>query len=379
MDPHDPTPGGSAVTFEEYESRRQAAKEKFWDKNRFPFFLLISFLIIVATECVSMILVEVDGADIFLALFNICLAAFTGWGISDDVKALRSELVALRGSYLQGLSPEEKAAALKRETSQKRSRRRAVIAAAAGILALVILINRDTLTAYGRGLSCLHGEDFAGADQAFSSIKNRDFLDTFALNRYSQSRIAFENGDPLRAHNLMQDYMWKDLTFPASPPWLTNQIARYKTALEAPYQEARRRSAEEHQKSEAQRLAELAAKLPYCGMAQSDIYNTALGYPAEKYTKEMYIEHKLKTVTYYEFQKNGQTYFSVECVDGRVTKVRQYAKAEQEKKPAYRPQATEDDDPYDAADYYDPEDFYEDHYDDFYDYDEAEEYYYDHN
>ena len=35
-------------------------------------------------------------------------------------------------------------------------------------------------------------------------------------------------------------------------------------------------------------------------------------------------------------------------------------------------------DPYHAADYYDPEDFYYDHYDDFFDYYDAEDYYYDH-
>lgn len=36
-------------------------------------------------------------------------------------------------------------------------------------------------------------------------------------------------------------------------------------------------------------------------------------------------------------------------------------------------------DPYDAADYYDPEDFYYDHYDDFFDYEDAEDYFYEHN
>lgn len=36
-------------------------------------------------------------------------------------------------------------------------------------------------------------------------------------------------------------------------------------------------------------------------------------------------------------------------------------------------------DPYDAADYYNPEDFYYDHYDDFFDYYEAEDYFYEHN
>ncbi len=379
MDPHDPALGGSPMTFEEYEAQRQAAKEKFWDKNLIPFFFLIFFLFIAATECVSMILDGVNGGDIFLFLLNIGLAAIVVWTSIDDVKDLRGELADLRSRCLQGLSPEEKAAFQKRETRKKRSCRWVVIAAAAGILALVILVNLNTLTAYGRGLSCLRREDFAGADQAFSSIKDENFLDTFALARYSASRVAFQNGNPIQAHRLTRDYMGKDLVFHISPPWLGNQIARYKLALEKPYQAALDRLEEEHKKAEEQRLAELGTKLPYCGMAQSDIYNTALGDPAERYTKEMYIDQKLKTVTYYEFQKDGKTYFSVECVDGQVTKVRQYTKEEMEKKPAYRPQATEDDDPYDAADYYDPEDFYEDHYDDFYDYDEAEEYYYDHN
>ena len=38
----------------------------------------------------------------------------------------------------------------------------------------------------------------------------------------------------------------------------------------------------------------------------------------------------------------------------------------------------DDDDPYDASDYSHPDDFYYDHYDDFYDFEEAEEYYEEH-
>ena len=144
----------------------------------------------------------------------------------------------------------------------------------------------------------------------------------------------------------MQDYVWKDLVFHTAPPWLSHQIARYKTALEKPYQEALRRSAEDHKKAEDQRLAEHSTKLPYRSMAQSDISNTALGSPANRYSKEMYIDHELKTVTYYEFQKNGRTYFSVKCIDGQVVEVKQYTKAEMEQTPTRRPQPTEDDDPY---------------------------------
>ena len=43
-----------------------------------------------------------------------------------------------------------------------------------------------------------------------------------------------------------------------------------------------------------------------------------------------------------------------------------------------KPTTTHPDDPYDVYDYWDPEDFYEDHWDDFFDYYDAEEYFYDH-
>lgn len=41
--------------------------------------------------------------------------------------------------------------------------------------------------------------------------------------------------------------------------------------------------------------------------------------------------------------------------------------------------SSKNNDPYDAKDYVDPDDFYYDHYDDFYDYEDAEDYYYEHN
>lgn len=41
--------------------------------------------------------------------------------------------------------------------------------------------------------------------------------------------------------------------------------------------------------------------------------------------------------------------------------------------------SSKNDDPYNANDYVDPDDFYYDHYDDFYDYEDAEDYYYEHN
>lgn len=381
MDPHDlaPKPDASPLTLEEYETQRQAAKDAFWEDNRAFLFLMIPFWIIAIIECVSIFLVGFDSGTLFLILLNVGLAGFNVWCIVQDVGPLRERLAALRSRCLRSLTPEEQAAFRKREVRKKRTRRWALAAAIAGVLALVILVNLDTLTAYGRGMACLRREEFAEAEEAFSSIRDPDFLDTFALARYSASRVAFQNGDPWKAHRLMQDYVWKDLVFHTAPPWLSHQIARYKTALEKPYQEALRRSAEDHKKAEDQRLAELSTKLPYRSMAQSDISNTALGSPANRYSKEMYIDHELKTVTYYEFQKNGRTYFSVKCIDGQVVEVKQYTKAEMEQTPTRRPQPTEDDDPYDAADYYDPEDFYEDHYDDFYDYDEAEEYYYAHN
>ncbi len=92
---------------------------------------------------------------------------------------------------------------------------------------------------------------------------------------------------------------------------------------------------------------------------------------------------------YYWYSYDGKDkVLVVECKDGKVTDVIKYNKSiywtsdGMPKFWATRPaittkknNSTKKEDPYNVNDYNDPEDFYDDNYDDFWDYEEAEDYY----
>ena len=73
----------------------------------------------------------------------------------------------------------------------------------------------------------------------------------------------------------------------------------------------------------------------------------------------------------------GKVIYTVRCVDGdgRETWDDRDSPASF---PSYHVSPPSDDDPYDAASYSNEEDFYDDHYDDFFDYYDAEQYWRDH-
>ena len=137
-------------------------------------------------------------------------------------------------------------------------------------------------------------------------------------------------------------------------------------------------------RKEEKRLSEKIEKMktPYIGMFESEISQTGLGTPSSvvRHNMEM-INGKNYTANIYDFVQNGYVIFVARCAKGKVINIWDYREDPYKyvtSTKRYVPDYDEDD-PYNATDYYDPEDFYEDNYDDFYDYEEAEEYYYEHN
>ena len=158
--------------------------------------------------------------------------------------------------------------------------------------------------------------------------------------------------------------------------------------------------------------------LPYEGMPESLINSTKLGkatavnYDPLKYSKfydqtvarrEGYHEYYWK-IPYYAKQSEYSAwlyaYYAVDVRNGAVESVWHYPEYETVPKQtsssggsssggSYRPsgnrpvtttkKAYYDDDPYNARDFNDPEDFYDYYYDDFEDYEEAYDYFYEHN
>ncbi len=139
---------------------------------------------------------------------------------------------------------------------------------------------------------------------------------------------------------------------------------------------------------EAQYSAEISAELdaiddaraqarkdgvPYIGMRERDIHSTSLGRASKIVVgAAVTVDGQSYTSYYYFFMQDGRQVYRARCAAGRVISVRDLGSGA-----AQRQQ--DDDDPYHASDYYGEDDFYEDHYDDFYDYEDAADYWYDHS
>ncbi len=129
--------------------------------------------------------------------------------------------------------------------------------------------------------------------------------------------------------------------------------------------------------------------VPYEGMAESEVEFTSLGNADEvEACTDFYklnAKHRWKE---YKWKENGKTVFKVtiryfdyekDCaVPGFVSDVCDWRDSYKSNKTTTKKHTTTTD-PYNAKDYNNEDDFYDDHYDDFADYNEAEEYYNDHN
>lgn len=134
----------------------------------------------------------------------------------------------------------------------------------------------------------------------------------------------------------------------------------------------------------------IVASAPYEGMLESDINRTELGAATEvEECRDFYKLQARARYKKYTWKKNGVTIFKAtvrywdyknkmstrgyvsDITDWRssVTATYRYT-TEKHKSPT---------DPYNAKDYSNEEDFYDDHYDDFFDYYDAEDYYREHH
>lgn len=127
-----------------------------------------------------------------------------------------------------------------------------------------------------------------------------------------------------------------------------------------------------------------AIDVPYVGMSESKISDTLLGTPSSKVRHNYEVKNGEQLLAnLYDFYKDGACVFTARCVQGSVTQV--WDKRDDPVKPhkSYssksRSSKSQKSDPFSATDYVDADDFYYDHYDDFYDYEDAEDYYNEHN
>ena len=137
------------------------------------------------------------------------------------------------------------------------------------------------------------------------------------------------------------------------------------------------------EQQEKEYLQSLAKSLPYVGMSEKYINNTALGKPSStvRHNREM-VNGQSLVANLYDYTSNGYVIFTARCVNGVVTDVfddrahpyKQSSGSSSSSSSKKSSSSTKKSDPFHASDYAHPDDFYYDYYDDFWDYEDAEDY-----
>lgn len=187
------------------------------------------------------------------------------------------------------------------------------------------------------------------------------------LRDYCRAKAQLESGNTLGAKITLDGI---------SPSFQGGDVAALRQEIEAdlPAYYERERQKEEQRLQEEKAAARKG--VPYVGMDEDWIDITSLGVHDDLRHNNEVKNGEIYQANLYDFENSdGALIFTARCVFGRVTEVWDY-RDDPWKGSSYTP--TYDPDPYDAKDYSHPDDFYYDHYDDFWDYEDAEDYYYEH-
>lgn len=252
-------------------------------------------------------------------------------------------------------------------------KRSEIICVTACILALCgLLLAKPVMNAYET-----HQAQSAAYEEAYELMAQERWMDaSFALGYYDtfddlrdycRAKAQLENGNTLGAKITLEG---------VSLSLQEGDVAALRQEIEADMPAYRER---ERQKEEQrlQREKEAAQRgVPYVGMDEDWIDITSLGAHDELRHNDEMENGKVYQADLYDFKnRDGAVIFSARCVFGSVTQVWDYRDDPWE---PYSYTPVYDPDPYDAKDYSHPDDFYYDHYDDFWDYEDAEDYYYEH-
>lgn len=213
-------------------------------------------------------------------------------------------------------------------------------------------------------------ESYTDARKKLETIEDDNYRDTVSLINLCKAHEMYDIGNVSSASSLL-----RNVTFPFQGIEQLKKIENFRKVVEIEYELALKREMEDRRKR-------LENGVPYVGMWEGDIGRTSLGEPAPEIRHNNEMKNgNIYQANLYDFKEGNATIFTARCVDGWVTQVWD---RRDEPRVSYTPNSssskkkTETDDPYHAADYYHPEDFYDDYYDDFWDFEDAEDYWYEH-
>ena len=209
----------------------------------------------------------------------------------------------------------------------------------------------------------------------FEAIEDR----LAARQYYTQACQYYENGDLRKAGDQAGKYLLMDKG--AQRDKELDFIQNVFLENQAELQEETLQKAHEQYRIYQEKLDK---GVPFVGMMESDLGKTHIGYlDGEKEIDFDNYEYLPWAYLYHYVNTKKQLLMTVRCRDGVVTNVYDYRDKPLTTKPPFQTyhssSSSSDDDPYNARDYVDAWDFYEDNYDDFDNFEDAEMYYYNKN
>lgn len=224
---------------------------------------------------------------------------------------------------------------------------------------------------YSKAVSLFTSGSYEEAKELFEEIAEKKYMDTEAYISFCEAHIYYDKGNISSAHYCMEKMK---LYYPSEE--LSKAVEDFKATLEADYEVYLKEQAEARKKAYSERIAN---GVPYVGMLESEIKRTSLGFPSSNVQHNYErIDGKQYTTNIYTFKKGNATVFTARCARGVVIDVCDYRSKPIEPYTTKK-KTNKEKDTYNVNDYASEEDFYDDHYDDFFDYYDAENYYNEHH
>ncbi len=232
---------------------------------------------------------------------------------------------------------------------------------------------------YNQAVSLVFADQFGDAVSLLDTIAKDKYKDTVPLRRYCNAQIDYANGDYKSAHRNASSLEFRHLSAEQDATVLAS-VEQIEAQYEIYMEQERIRQQAEYERS-------IRTGVPFVGMPESRIADTSLGAPSSKIRHNNQVKSgEIYKCNLYDFYINGHLIFTARCMEGKVIQVWDSRDKVNTSIPypassshTASSHSSEDSDPYHAADYSDEEDFYEDHWDDFFDFEDAEDYWREHH
>lgn len=229
--------------------------------------------------------------------------------------------------------------------------------------------------AYEAAIQAILAEDFDTAKKQIDSLGSRDYREKDDLeNLVKAQQYYYKYKSVEYGLNYLKKVSIEDDSY-----GLMDYVSNLKAKWEPEYQAEKARKEREAARERA--AVQERASNPYTGMYVSDSVRELWQYQGTDYTTiKSSSGKKIKTTKYY--YRTGDYGYTIWVTDqGRAAKVSTTLygdalarSAASNRAGSGKSSSSKSSDPYHASNYSDPEDFYEDNYDDFWDFEDAEDY-----